>query len=171
MGANGFYCFLHSNSLWEKLLKMTIVHCAMGKLENHQVLSFQSGFRDLQNDRIWCCIFFQTEQTLSRKKSGFRAAQYTLSPSIKAKWFITKFYLKSQGATRNIKEPQGASTLNRSPFKKDIISCLKLRLLDKWGKRLKISWIFSYCQLNLLTRRRFFTLIISPLAIPIGNVH
>jgi hypothetical protein len=41
--------------------KMTIVHCAMGKLENHQVLSFQSGFRDLKNDRIWCCIFFQTE--------------------------------------------------------------------------------------------------------------
>jgi hypothetical protein len=32
--------------------KMTIVHCAMGKLENHQVLSFQSGFRDLKNDRI-----------------------------------------------------------------------------------------------------------------------
>ena len=35
-----------------KLLKVTIVHCAMGKLENHQVLSFQSGFRDLKNDRI-----------------------------------------------------------------------------------------------------------------------
>jgi hypothetical protein len=36
----------------KKILKMTIVHCAMGKLENHQVLSFQSGFRDLKNDRI-----------------------------------------------------------------------------------------------------------------------
>ena len=58
----------------KKLLKMTIVHCAMGKLENHQVLSFQSGFRDLKNDRIWCCIFFQTEQTVNRKKSGFRAS-------------------------------------------------------------------------------------------------
>ena len=55
----------------KKLLKMSIVHCAMGKLENHQVLSFQSGFRDLKNDRIWCCIFFQT---VNRKKSGFRAS-------------------------------------------------------------------------------------------------
>ena len=36
----------------KNLLKATIVHCAMGKLENHQVLSFQSGFRDLKNDRI-----------------------------------------------------------------------------------------------------------------------
>jgi hypothetical protein len=36
----------------KKLLIMTLVHCAMEKLENHQVLSFQSGFRDLQNDRI-----------------------------------------------------------------------------------------------------------------------
>ena len=34
------------------LLKTAIVHCAMDKLENHQVLSFQSGFRDLKNDRI-----------------------------------------------------------------------------------------------------------------------
>jgi hypothetical protein len=50
------------------------VHCAMGKLENHQVLFFQAGFRDLKNDRIWCCIFFQTEQTVNRKKSGFRAS-------------------------------------------------------------------------------------------------
>jgi hypothetical protein len=31
---------------------MAIVHCARRKLENHQVLSFQSGFRDLENDRI-----------------------------------------------------------------------------------------------------------------------
>jgi hypothetical protein len=36
----------------KKLLIMTIVHCAMEKLVNHQLLSFQSGFRDLQNDRI-----------------------------------------------------------------------------------------------------------------------
>ena len=36
----------------KKLLIMAIVHCAIEKLENHQVLSFQSGFRDLQNDRI-----------------------------------------------------------------------------------------------------------------------
>ena len=43
-------------------------------LENNQVLSFPSGFRDLKNDRIWCCRFFQTEQTVNRKKSGFRAA-------------------------------------------------------------------------------------------------
>ena len=32
---------------------MAIVHCAMTKLENHQVLSFQSGFGDLKNDRIF----------------------------------------------------------------------------------------------------------------------
>ena len=67
MGANGLYCFLHSNSLWEKLLKMTIVPCAMWKLENLQVLSFQSGFRDMEKK-------IQTEQTVNRKKSGFRAA-------------------------------------------------------------------------------------------------
>ena len=33
---------------------------------------FQSGFRDLKNDRIWCFRFFQTERTVNRKKSGFR---------------------------------------------------------------------------------------------------
>ena len=38
--------------LGQKLLKIAIVHCAIGKLENNQVLSFQSGFRDMKNDRI-----------------------------------------------------------------------------------------------------------------------
>ena len=32
--------------------KTAIVHCARRKSENHQVLPFQSGFRDLKNDRI-----------------------------------------------------------------------------------------------------------------------
>ena len=44
--------FYIQNIYGKKLLIMAIVHCAMKKLENHQVLSFQSGFRDLQNDRI-----------------------------------------------------------------------------------------------------------------------
>ena len=32
--------------------KTAIVHCARRKFENHQVLPFQSGFHDLENDRI-----------------------------------------------------------------------------------------------------------------------
>ena len=63
---------------------MAIVHSARRKSENHQVLSFQSGFRDLENDSIWCCRFFQTEQTVNRKKSGFRASQ----PS----WSVLEFW-------------------------------------------------------------------------------
>ena len=54
MGANDdliFIAFYIQTVNGKKLLKMTIVHCAMGKLENHQVLSFQSGFCDLKNDR------------------------------------------------------------------------------------------------------------------------
>ena len=55
MGANDDMisaAFYNQKSFGKKLLIMAIVHCAMEKLENHQVLSFQSGFRDLQNDRI-----------------------------------------------------------------------------------------------------------------------
>ena len=37
---------------------------------------FQSGFRDLKNDRIWCCRFFQTEQ--NGKKSVFRASHVNI---------------------------------------------------------------------------------------------
>ena len=55
-------------------------------LENNQVLSFQSGFRDLKNDRIWCYRFFQTEQTVNRKKSGFRAAHFCPIPA-RILWF------------------------------------------------------------------------------------
>ena len=75
--------------------KTTIVR---RKLENNQVLSFQSGFRDLKNDRIWCCRFFQTEQTVNRKKSGFRASprnsivcmiHWTILNFDNCKWLIT----------------------------------------------------------------------------------
>ena len=55
MGANYYLvsiAFYIQTVYGKKLLKMTIVHCAMGILENHHVLSFQSGFRDLKNDRI-----------------------------------------------------------------------------------------------------------------------
>ena len=55
MGANDdliFIAFYIQTVYRKNCSKMTIVHCAMGKLENHQVLSFQSGFRDLKNDRI-----------------------------------------------------------------------------------------------------------------------
>ena len=55
MGANDDListAFYIQNIYGNKLLIMAIVHCAMEKLENHQVLSFQSGFRDLKNDRI-----------------------------------------------------------------------------------------------------------------------
>ena len=55
MGANDDMiaaAFYIQKNYGKKLLIMAIVHCAMGKLENHQVLSFQSGFRDLQNDKI-----------------------------------------------------------------------------------------------------------------------
>ena len=42
-------------------------------------LSNQTGFNQdsviLKNDRIWCCRFFQTEPSVIRKKSGFRAAR------------------------------------------------------------------------------------------------
>ena len=55
-------------------LKMAIVHCAWRKLENHQVLSFQSGFRDLENDRIWCCSFFSNRTNSKQEKTGFRAS-------------------------------------------------------------------------------------------------
>ena len=65
---------IHTLSIYGQMdPKMTIVYCARSKSENHQVLSFQSGFRDFENDRIKCCRFFQTEQTVNRKKSGFRA--------------------------------------------------------------------------------------------------
>ena len=40
--------------------KTAIVHCARRKSENHQVLPFQSGFRDLENDAAY--FFKQNKQ-------------------------------------------------------------------------------------------------------------
>ena len=68
-------------------------------LENNQVLSFQSGFRDLKNDRIWCCRFFQTEQTVNRKKSGFRAAPFFC---ILNQWNRTEFKLRHRGYSSSV---------------------------------------------------------------------
>jgi hypothetical protein len=44
--------------------KTAIVHCCRRKSENHQVLSFQSGFRDLENDAAY---FFKQNKQLTGK--------------------------------------------------------------------------------------------------------
>ena len=77
------YYFLHSNNKGIKIPKLTIVQKQNGSESNR----IQSGFRDLA---IWskisgfpfpsgfrdAAIFFQTEQTVNRKKSGFRTTQH-----------------------------------------------------------------------------------------------
>ena len=52
MGANDDLITIKQSSLWEKTAQIDHIALSYGELENHQVLSFQSGFRDLKNDRI-----------------------------------------------------------------------------------------------------------------------
>ena len=77
---------MHANNKGIKIAKLTIVQKQNGRESNR----IQSGFRDLA---IWCkisgfplpsgfrdaAIFFQTEQTVNRKKSGFRASRSKVS--------------------------------------------------------------------------------------------
>ena len=108
--------------------------------EKYQVFLFHQDSVILKNDRIWCCKFFQTEQTVDRKKSGFRTAQKKYHFSFKKRykvkrssfeWNKAMFSLKIDGFT--LKSRQLESERNKEP------QILRLTPLRAAAENLSIS--------------------------------
>ena len=61
--------FLNAKNCWQQIHKPTIVQHNDRDLSKKSGFPFPSGFRDFEKTN-------QTEQTVNRKKSGFRTALY-----------------------------------------------------------------------------------------------
>ena len=71
--------FLNAKNCWQQIHKPTIVQHNDRNVSKKSGFPFPSGFRDFEKTN-------QTEQTVNRKKSGFRTAR------LGAHFFVKKFF-------------------------------------------------------------------------------
>ena len=75
--------FLNAKNCWQQIHKPTIVQHNDRDLSKKSGFPFPSGFRDFEKTN-------QTEQTVNRKKSGFRTARKSALYIYKKKHVTTK---------------------------------------------------------------------------------